>query len=168
LWRVRFLGSDVFALQLRSFFCASTDDSKTRNRSFAKKRVRKLRSFPNSDVFFLRIDNALRKLVFYLHIKGENTKFHRDGIFFFTSPHSVDRYRIRKYPSCHISNTPLFNGVLRCDSRGISAARMELGMDFFLRRIMVILDGIFEYSTPLAKAQPPTPHELNHDIRTLP
>ena len=102
--------------------------------------------------------------------KVENTKFHRDGIFFFTSSHSVDRYQIRKYPYCHISNTPLFSGVLRCYSRGISAARMELGMDFFLRRIMVILDGIFEYSTPkrLAKAQPPTPHELNHDIRTLP
>jgi hypothetical protein len=46
---------------------------------------------------------------------------------------------------------------------------MELGMDFFQRHIMLILDGIFEYSTPkrLAKAQPPTPHELNHDIRTL-
>ena len=94
---------------------------------------------------------------------GENTKFHRDGIFLFTSSHSVDRYQIRKYPYCRISNTPLFSGVLRCYSRGISAARMELGMDFFLRRIMVILDGIFEYSTPkrLAKAQPPTPHELN-------
>ena len=50
--------------------------------------------------------------------------------------------------------------LIQVYSRGISAAR----------RIMVILDGIFEYSTPkrLAKAQPPTPHELNHDIRTLP
>jgi hypothetical protein len=99
------------------------------------------------------------------YIIGENTKFHRDGFFFFTSSHSVDRYQIRKYPYCLISNTPVFSGVLRCYSRGISAARMELGMDFFLRRIiiMVILDGIFEYSTPkrLAKAQPSTPHELN-------
>jgi hypothetical protein len=50
------------------------------------------------------------------------------------------------------------------------AARMKKGMDFFLRHIMVILDGIFENSMPkrLAKAQTPSPHELNHGIQTLP
>ncbi len=46
-------------------------------------------------------------------------------IFFFTSSHSVDRYQIRKYPYCHISNTPLFSRVFEMRQRGISAARME-------------------------------------------
>ncbi len=88
---------------------------------------------------------------FFLNILGENTKFHRDGIFFFTSSHSVGRYQMRKYPYCHISNTPLFSGVLRCDSRGISAARMELGMDFFLQRMVWCTptwDRFVTYRTP--------------------
>ena len=74
---------------------------------------------------------------------------------YFSSSHSVDRYQIRKYPYCCISNTPLFSGVLRGYSRGISAARMD--------SLHGHLDGIFENSTPkkLAKAHPQHPTNWN-------
>ena len=99
-------------------------------------------------------------------IAGERGIFHQDSIFS-TSSCSVDRYQLRKYPYCRISNTPSFGGVLTKMQGCISCARME----FSLRRIMVILDGIFGYSMTkrLAKAQPPrTPPEFDHDIHTLP
>ncbi len=61
--RSKVLGLMFLLRGLGTFFTTRTDDSKTQLRSFdwplVKNRVRKVRSFSNSEVFFLRIDNAL-------------------------------------------------------------------------------------------------------------
>ena len=61
--------------------------------------------------------------------------FHRDGFFFFTSGGLVSE---KNTPTCHISNTPLFGGVLEQNVRVLEAREpSQDGMEdgFFLLAI---------------------------------
>jgi hypothetical protein len=59
--RSEVLGLMFLLHELGTFFVTRTDDSKTQVPSFCQKKGPKSPSFSNSEVFFLRIDNAKKK-----------------------------------------------------------------------------------------------------------